>query len=205
MCLPFLVTRLPGKKQRWVSWLGQWNACSGSPWQCPGCPWLCPLPPPSHPWTCLGPCLLRHTPTPGSGGYSHHCRHAAAAAGVFDGDDDTAWDRAARVAEAAGHEEGVCGGRETAPVRPHSMAEALPRTPKEIAITCAVSPGDTPCKPPSPRLSPRTDHPLPALPVDTGATFIGDRALSQEGTTNHWVGPLPGSRWPRGAGWPEWL
>lgn len=185
MCLPFLVTTLPGKKQCWVSWLGQQKVCSGSHWQCPGCPWLCPLPRAGHPWTCLGLCPGHRTPNPGSGGYSHHCRLAAAAIGFFNGDNETAWDGTGRVGEATGHEEVVCGGRGAAPVRPHAMAEALCRTPREFAITCPVFPGDTPWKPPSPRLSPRTDHPLPAVPMDMRVVFSGDRALSQEGTTNH--------------------
>lgn len=91
---------------------------AGSRWQRPGCPWLCPLPPPSHPRTRLGRCPGCRTLTPGSVGYSHHCWLCALAAGFVGRGDEAAWDAAVRVAEAAGHGDVVCGGRETAPVRP---------------------------------------------------------------------------------------
>lgn len=71
---------------------------------------------------------------------------------------------------------------ETAPVRPHTVAEALPGPPRGFAITCAVLPGDTPWKPPSPRLSPSTgdDHPLLAL-MDTRVPSVGRGLSPREG------------------------
>ena len=145
--LPFLVTRLPGENQRWGTQPGQRGACAGSHWQRPRCPWPCPLPPPGHPRTRLGLCPDCCTLTPSSVGYSHHRWLCALAAGPVGGGDEPAWDGVLRVAEATA----VCGGRETAPVRPHTAAEALPGAPRGFAITCAVSPRDTPWKPPSPR------------------------------------------------------
>lgn len=173
--VPFLVTRLPGEKQHLGAQLEQQRACAGSRWQHPGYPWLYPVPLPDHPRTHLRCCPGCCTPTPVSGGYSHHCRQGALAAGAVGGGDESAWHGAAQVAEAADGGDSACGGRETAPVRSHAVADALPEVPRGFTITCAVSSQDSPWKPSSLRLSPSTgdDHSLPALPLDTKVPLVG--------------------------------
>lgn len=112
-------------------------------------------------------------PTPGSVGYSHHGWMAAEAAGGVGRSDESAWDRTAHVAEAAVGGDVVCGDRETALVRPHIVAEALPGAPRGLTITCAASPRHTPWKP--------GDHPLSALPMDMRIPSMGMGLSPREG------------------------